>query len=302
MAAHFIEIDDLLAQRTVAAAVDLSSRRRVSTDLQGTHLSAFRGRGMEFEEHRVYQPGDEVRTIDWRVTARTGETHVRLYREERERPVLIAVDYRAAMWFGTRRCFKAVLAARVAAALAWAAVGNGDRVGGFSFGRGHAESRPAGGRRGVSNFLHQLCQQNGEPQDEGLSPALRRLLRIARPGAVVCVISDFRGLDSSAEDQLRQLARHCELILVRISDPLERAAPPPGRYPVRAQQQAELRVLDTRQTALRQHWSEEFSHRTDQIQKLAATCRGHCLELGTEQDLSSALAEAFGLRRRRVRA
>src|ERR687891_545971 len=131
MAAHRIDTDDLIALRRHAGAIDFAGRRRVLTDQSGAHVSGFRGRGMDFEEHRVYQAGDEARTIDWRVTARTGTTHVRLYREERERPVLLVVDARPAMQFGTRGCFKSVLAARAAALCAWAAHARGDRVGGM---------------------------------------------------------------------------------------------------------------------------------------------------------------------------
>ena len=176
-----IELDDLLAWRQHAAAVDLSSRRRVLTDLAGTHLSGFRGRGMEFEEHRVYQPGDEVRSMDWRVTARTGEPHIRLYREERERPVILVADLRATMQFGTRGCFKSVLAARALALCAWSAMANGDRVGGLVLdGQREQQLRSAGGRRGVLQLMHALCDV--QPRLEhtltlaALTQALTRML------------------------------------------------------------------------------------------------------------------------------
>ena len=110
-----IDLDALIALRQQAHVLDLSSRPRVMTDLAGAHASGFCGRGMEFDDYRVYQPGDDLRAMDWRVTARTGTPHIRLYHEERERPVILCVDLRPAMWFATRGRFKAVCAAEAAA-------------------------------------------------------------------------------------------------------------------------------------------------------------------------------------------
>ena len=299
MSATRIERADLLALRAQAAAVDLSSRRRVLTDLGGTHLSGFRGRGMEFEEHRPYAPGDEVRTIDWRVTARTGTPHVRLYREERERPVILAVDLRPAMWFGTRNCFKAVLAARAAALLAWAAVERGDRVGGLSFADGvHRERRPGGGRRSVMQFLH-LLESTPRPQTPAtgdlLGDALKRLIRAARPGSIVAVISDFRGLDEAGTRLLGQLARRVELIAGFVHDPLERALPPPAQYPV--QSGASVRLIDTAPAAARRQWAARFEARRAALATVLRRAGAHDLDLPTERPLEESFRIGLGRRR-----
>ncbi|MBY0274525.1 DUF58 domain-containing protein, partial [Candidatus Binatia bacterium] len=124
-------VAELVALRSDAARLDASPRGRVRTLHAGAYASAFRGRGMEFDETRAYQPGDDVRAIDWRVTARTGRVHTKLFHEERERPVLLLVDQRMHMRFGTRDAFKSVVAARAAATVAWAARDQGDRVGGL---------------------------------------------------------------------------------------------------------------------------------------------------------------------------
>ena len=122
-------------------------------DSGGGYVSPYRGRGMEFEEVRAYQPGDDIRNMDWRVTARTGRPHTKLFREERERPVLFLVDLGPSMAFGTRVAFKSVVAARAAALLAWAARDNGDRIGGIVFaGKRHRELRPAARERGMLPF------------------------------------------------------------------------------------------------------------------------------------------------------
>lgn len=301
MSVHRIEADDLIALRREAVHVDLSSRRRVMTDLAGAHVSGFRGRGMDFEEHRAYQPGDEARTIDWRVTARTGKPHVRLYREERERPVLLAIDLRPPMWFGTRGCYKAVLAARAAALCAWSAVANGDRVGGLSFGRRHhTEIRVAGGPRGVLRLLHSLESDTPLETDaapRALADAIQRLLRTTRPGSLVGLFSDFRGMGRIEADLLRRLTRRAELIVGFVHDPLEAELPPPGQYPVADCAGGAAYLLNTACKPARVRWQEAFHARRRAAQDLALGCGAHWLDLGTATPLLESFARAFGRRR-----
>jgi uncharacterized protein (DUF58 family) len=304
MSAHRIEVDDLIALRRDATRVDLGSRRGVLTDRAGILLSGFRGRGMEFEEHRAYQPGDDARTIDWRVTARTGRPHVRLYREERERPVLLAVDLRAPMWFGTRGCFKAVLAARAAALCAWAALANGDRVGGIAFGGGRSvEVRPGGGHRGVLNVFHALSRlpQRAGPEVPGeLANALKRLLRTIRPGSLVAVFSDFRGLDAAERDLLQRLTRRAEAIIGFVHDPLDVSLPPPDSYPVTDVERRRPLLLDTGEARLRARWQAAFEQRRDAVRELARSATTRLLELSTARPPLDAFADAF--ERQRVRS
>ena len=300
MSTTTVELADLTAMRQFAGAVDLSSRRRVHTDLGGPKLSGFRGRGMEFEEHRLYAPGDDVRSMDWRVTARTGQPHVRLYREERERPVILAVDLRLPMQFGTRGCFKAVQAARAAALCGWAAVNNGDRVGGLCFAGGrHSEVRPAGGRRGMGQLLHALVADNGRASErpEALFDALQRLLHTARSGSLVALFSDFRGLDANSEDLLRRLGRRCELIIGHVHDPLERQLPPPGQYPVRGDKDDAPALIDTTARAARRQWQQQFQARLDRLTTLCRTSRGHWLDLPTDVPAADAVSRSLGRRR-----
>lgn len=298
MAAHRIELDDLLGLRQLAGSLDLSSRRRVMTDWAGSHLSGFRGRGMSFEEHRRYVAGDDVRTIDWRVTARTGQTHVRSYREERERPVLFAVDLRAPMWFGSRRCFKAVLAARAAAALAWAADRNGDRIGGLCFDARAHECRPAGGRRGALRLFRQLSLAPDLGSALPLRAAVDELRRIARPGSLIVLLSDLHDLNEDSHQGLQLLARHCELVIGMLSDPLEREAPVAGLYPGRVEEQGQAGWLNTAHQPLRDAWTQQFQDRETRARNAAMSCRAHWLSLDTASALESALQHAFGRRTR----
>ncbi|WAK02184.1 DUF58 domain-containing protein [Methylobacter sp. YRD-M1] len=198
----------------------------------GGYVSRFKGRGMEFDEARLYQPGDDIRSIDWRVTARTGKPHTKLFREERERPIFISVDNRAAMHFATRGVFKSVLAAKLAGLLAWTAQHHGDRIGGQIFSdTACRELKPQNGKHAVLRFLNALVQPVDQSADAiTLERALVRLTQHARPGSRVYIISDFRGMNDKAETHLLKLSQHCDVVLVMVYDPLESALPAKGRY------------------------------------------------------------------------
>lgn len=205
---------------------------QIRSGQSGGYLSRFKGRGMEFDESRLYQPGDDIRSIDWKVTARTGETHTKIYREERERPVFISVDYRRAMAFATRGVFKSVQAAKLAALLAWAAQQHGDRIGGQIFtDQACQELKPQNGKHAVLRLFNALVNPYfAVNTDMTLERVLSRLVQHARPGSLVYIISDFRGLDARAETHLVKLSRHCEVVLIQVYDPLETHLPARGRY------------------------------------------------------------------------
>lgn len=214
-----------------AASVNLHHRHNRSAQ-SGGFVSRFKGRGMEFDEARQYQPGDDIRSIDWRVTARTGTTHTKVFREERERPVFISVDQRLTMHFATRGVFKSVLASQLAALLAWAADHQGDRVGGQWFSDQQCrELKPQNGRHAVLRLLNTLVNPDPAPlQNLSLEHVFARLAQHARPGSLVYILSDFRGLTETAESAIAKLALHCEVVLIFIYDPLEKTLPAQGRY------------------------------------------------------------------------
>jgi uncharacterized protein (DUF58 family) len=300
MAVDRVELGDLIALRSEAGGLDLGSRRSVTTDLAGAARSGFRGRGMDFEEHRLYQPGDESRSIDWRVTARTGRMHVRVFREERERPVLVAVDLRRPMWFGSRGAFKSVLAARATALCAWAAIERGDRVGGLVFGGGqHEEIRPRGGPGGALRLLHALCRDasgNGASAGAELTAALQRLVRMTPGGALVVILSDYRGLADAQANLLRRVARHAEVIVGFVHDPLEAELPPPGHYPLARERGAPPVLLGTAEPVRRAAWRQAFASRRDAAQQAARACGGHWLDLCTARPVRESLERALGRR------
>lgn len=226
----YVELSSLLRVRFAAQDLRLFVPRAVKSQLNGAERTRFRGRGMDFEEVRLYQAGDDVRSIDWRVTARTQVPHTKLYREERERPVFVLVDQRAPMFFGSQRCFKSVLAAHIGANLAWAALSNSDRIGGLVFGDANQRDiRPRRSKHAVLEFLHQLQEFNQQlrspitpPEAKTLRLLLSDARRMAKPGCALFIVSDFHDYDQACEQQLFELARHTDITLIHVFDPLEK--------------------------------------------------------------------------------
>ena len=272
-------LDELVRLRPPRAIAAFAPNGPVRTHLFGNHKSGFRGRGMEFAESRSYQPGDDIRAIDWRLTARTGRTHTKLYHEERERPVLLLVDSRVMMRFGSRDCFKSVLAARAAALLAWVAVDGGDRLGALLLGSQGLTLLPAQRAQGqLWQWLGQLAaattSQAHITNEPSLAQALKRLNQQARPGSLLFIISDFHDLDAGAQAELRRLAQRHSVSNLLISDLLEQQAPASGYYPVSdGQQQALLDSVDARRRAA---YGQAFATRQQQLQQL---CHQHAMAL-----------------------
>jgi len=225
--------------------------------LAGAYRSRFRGRGADFLESRGYQPGDDIRNMDWRVTARTGRPHTKIFHEERERPVLLVVDAGPSLFFGTRRRLKSVAAGMLAAAVAWTAVRRGDRIGAFLFAPGeHRELRPAGGRRGAMRVIQGLVDwldpERRRSGEAPLSAALERVRHAVRPGSLVLVISDFFSLDEACNRHLSRLRQHNDVIGCQVIDPAEEALPA-GRFPI--SDGIHNSLLDTRQSFARERFA-----------------------------------------------
>jgi uncharacterized protein (DUF58 family) len=226
-----VNLKNLIDLAPQAASLNLYRTEKRAAQ-SGNYLSRFKGRGMEFDEVRLYQPGDDVRSIDWKVTARTGKAHTKIFREERERPVFISVDNRNSMQFATRGVFKSVQAAKLAALVAWAAQHHGDRVGGQVFSNQHCcELKPQHGKHGVLRLFHNLIHSPATLASEiSFEQVLARLNQHAKPGSLIYLISDFPGFNPQVENHLARLARHCEIVLIFVYDPLEKALPEQGRY------------------------------------------------------------------------
>lgn len=202
--------------------------------LNGRHASRLRGRGLNFEELREYLPGDDPRTIDWKVTARTGSPHIRVFTEERDRPVLLLVDQRMSMFFGTRHNMKSVTAAEAAALIAFRVLDQGDRIGGIVFGdETVGELRPRKSRQALDRFLLALERANHALAADGpvvdsampLNQPLASALRIARRNHLVVIISDFDEIDAQTEKLIGTLSRHNDVVLCPVTDPISRDIP-----------------------------------------------------------------------------
>lgn len=294
------DLAELIGLRAQAARLDLAPRGRVMATRGGGHLSRFRGRGMEFDESRVYQPGDDTRNMDWRVTARAGTPHVKRFREERERPVWLLVDQGPSMRFGTRVAFKSVVAAQVAALLGWSAVDRGDRVGGLVFDEhGHLEHRPAARGAGLLPLLNRMTTTSNATHGgyDALSQAAGHLARLARPGSLLAVISDFADLHENGYDWVNRLGGAYELLLILIQDPIESQVPPPGRYPVVAQ--GRRGVLDLTDRRVREAYQHHFDQRLALLEQLARRSHIYLLGLSTQDPVGPSLALAL---RGRVRS
>lgn len=291
-----VTADELIQLHRDAKLLGLSLPAKRLATHSGGHLSPFRGRGVEFAEVRTYQPGDDVRTIDWRVTARTGQAYTKLFREERERPVLILVDQSSHMVFGTRAAFKSVVAARAAMMLAWATHDRGDRVGGLVFNEAqHHEVRPTRSQRSVLQLAHALAAQRTPPIEVETTPwlaALERAARIAKPGSLVVLISDFYQPTAAAERYLAMLRRHCDLVFIFAYDALEAEAPPPNRY--RITDGRRLLLMDTANDAFRWRYRNAFIARREYMRELTQRQRTLFIELATHDDVAKTLRQGFG--------
>ena len=272
-----VTLPGLIRLSQAASALRLG-RSDIRSAQSGNYFSRFKGRGMEFDETRPYAQGDDIRHLDWRVTARTGKTHTKLFREERERPIYICVDARSAMFFATRGRFKSVQAANMAALVAWHALRHGDRIGGQVFTETSTqEFKPEHGRGAVLRFLQHLADlespKHYPARDQGFDEILARLIRHARPGSLVFIFSDFRQLSPQGESSLIRLSRHCDLALVFISDPLERSLPSSGHY--RFGDGLRELSLTASAEAARMH-AQQFEQR---LQNLSNLARQHRLRL-----------------------
>lgn len=289
----YITLEDCLqiGQRQLSSAP--AGGKQALAQRAGAHHSRFRGRGIDFDEVRIYQPGDDVRTIDWRVTARTGKVHTKLFREERERPVYLVVDQRAGMFFGSRQAFKSVCAARLAAALAWRSSRHGDRVGGFVFNdRDVQELRPRSGKRGLQPLLRHLVYFNQQldthfcgnrpPQPLTLLDALNELIRIVRAGSQIFIISDFEPIGSGLTPVLQKLSMHNDVTAVQISDPLEEELMVSGYFGVTDGRRREHIFSDAR---LQQDFREGRRLDQEHLQRACLDSQVRLVQLSTSDSL-----------------
>lgn len=303
----YAKVDDLLQLRFGARNLLLFARRPATSLLAGGKRTRFRGRGIDFEEVRLYHPGDDIRAIDWRVTARTQVPHTKLFSEERERPVFVCTDLRSPMFFGTRQCFKSVLACHLASSLSWAALANSDRVGGLVFGDSdHRDIRPKRSKHSVLEIIQQLNlfgtklkQPFSLGDQNNLFKIFENSRRLAKPGSAIFIISDFHDFNEDCERQLFQLSRHCDVTLFHVIDPMEKSLPATGQINITdGQQRRLLNAQDARFAAQYQQQASEH------LQRLQQSCQKYNVALAsfsTDSDPQQQLRELYSSSLRRTK-
>lgn len=301
----FNRIGDQCVSVSLAELLQLSGRAYrlslsaylVKNSRSDQQLSRLFGRGMEFSENRRYQAGDDSRAIDWKVTARTGKVHTKLFAEEKEREILLCADFRSPMFFATKGVFKSVQASLMIGTLAWSTAQAGNRLGGILFDNAnHFEFRPIPGKRGIFPFLQKLAECAAFPSKEKTSDAvpsmdhaIGRIAKVAKPGSLVFLVSDFRCFSSSARDQLIQLSTHCDLCLCMMYDPVETSLPMKGFYPVSdGIRQLELNTYDRK--AL-EKYQNQFYERRKQVASIRNGRHVRFIECSTSEDCFHVLKE-----------
>jgi len=230
----FISLNELLKMEHLSRGFSLlASKQKVRSVLGGKHASKLRGRGLDFEEVRNYVPGDDIRNIDWKVTARTQKTHSRVYSEEKEKPTLIVVDQSKSMFFGSQSRTKSVVAAELAALTAFKVLKEGDRVGGIVFAdNGIDIVYPKRDRKNILHFLEKIVNRNRElidskpvAFDKALAETLAKVKNIVTHDFLVVVISDFHRYRPELVKFISRISRHNDVILAKIYDPMEQSIP-----------------------------------------------------------------------------
>ena len=279
--------------------VEVRTRGLVEDVFGGEYHSAFKGRGIEFAEVRPYQIGDDVRTIDWSVTARQGEPFVKVYEEEREQTLLLCVDVSASGAFGSTGTLKRELAAEVCAVLGFSALRNHDKVGLLLFSdRVERFVPPKKGRRHVLRVVRDVFAHEAEGTGTDLAGAFEHALRVVRRRAIVVVVSDF--LDAGFERALRALAARHDVVAVRVVDPREEALPAVGLATLRDPETGRATLVDTSSRAVREAFARRAADREAATVEALRQSRVEAVTVRTGEDFVDPLA-AFFRRRNRER-
>lgn len=222
------DFNELVELKARVASHKINSGRLMKSLISGNHDSPFKGQGLEFEEVRQYVAGDDIRKIDWRVTARSGKPHIKLFREEKERKILICHDLSSTMRFGTRSTFKSIQAAKISALLGWCALASNNMVGGCLFGdieHGKKLHKPSSNHNAFLRMLQHICKipvdNSASAEAVTLADTIDYLKRIAKSNMLIFIISDFLEIDDHLADNIAKLAMKAQLILISVNDPAD---------------------------------------------------------------------------------
>ncbi|MGB0588068.1 MAG: DUF58 domain-containing protein [Myxococcota bacterium] len=281
--------------------IEIVTSRKANEQLAGQYHSVFKGRGMSFEDVRLYQPGDEIRFIDWNVSARANEAYVKRFVEERELTIMLMVDVSASLRFGSRQEMKREVAAMLGALLAFSAVKNNDRVGLILF-SDEVERfvPPKKGRKHVLRILAEILTWKPKGKKTNLAVPLEYLSRVSRRQAIAFLLSDFQAPVESFVTPLRIVARRHDVVPVVIRDPMESELPSIGLVPFEDLESGETTWVDTSSRRVRQHFRERNEA---ELARLLQTFRKHKLDaipVETGGSYEKAIIQFFKLRARRL--
>lgn len=297
----WISPQSLIQLRLLANQIPLDSGK-IHARQGGAYISSFKGRGMEFDESRIYQAGDDIRNMDWRVTARTGDAHTKMFREERERPVLLWLDLNPSMMFATRNKFKAVIASEIAALIAWSAARNNDRIGGLIFSDvEHIEIKPRRGKTAVLDFIGRCTKHHAwnadKPAAEPVTDkttAVARLRSVTHPGSLIFMISDFRDLNEKAFAHIANMSRNNDIIMIKISDPIEVSLPLSGTY--RLTDGFKELQIQTSSKKTREDYHRRYLDHDQQIADFCRKNRIYLIYISTDDSVIDKLKSGLGVK------
>lgn len=299
----FISMNDLLQMESVARGFSfLANKQRVKSILGGKHASKLRGRGLDFEEVRSYVVGDDIRNIDWKVTARTQKTHLRVYSEEKEKPVLLIVDQTKSMFFGTKLKTKSVVAAELAALAAFRVTKEGDRVGGIVFGdEGIDVVLPKRNRKNILMFFEKLVKRNRELMNSVANnykstnnEVFKQTRNIVTHDYLVIIISDFQMYASETVKYIATIAQHNDVILAKVYDPMEKELMPAKFVGGDGQKQLAIDGTNSKhQTKFSDGFDTEFLRFEAEMKKH----RIPVFKVNTEEDVTTQIREILKTRK-----
>jgi len=298
-----VSLKELALLQHQASGFSFLPRQPVHSVLSGRHTSRLRGRGLDFDELRHYRAGDDIRSLDWKVTNRTGKPHVRVFTEERERPVLLLVDQRISMFFGSRIKMKSVVAAELAALAAWRVLSVGDRVGAIVFNdTDMIEVKPQRSRKAVMQVLHHIVKCNhalsadyaDRQNDSRLNMVLRQAERISGHDYLIVIISDMSGWNRETVKHIKRLARHNDVMASLVFDPLEQTLPASSQL-ILSDGDMQLQI-DTGKAGLGKNYTEHFESRVEALQQELGKHGVPVIPLNTCEPVQEQLKQAMGER------
>jgi len=279
--------DELVALKDRKLHLTLASDRSVKSTVSGDHHSPFRGQGLEFDAVREYVPGDDIRNIDWRVTARKGSAHMKIFKEERERNVIICVDMNDTMRFGTRNTFKSVQAARVASLLGWRGLTNRDRVGACLFGdvpNGVQFFAPKRTRKSLWAMLKLLTEPPTGHHLISLEETLQHVNKAAQTGSLIYIVSDFMDITDNLDWLLIRLNKRCDVVFVAINDPADQLICPVDTVAFQGSDSEKVYV-NTESLVGRKAYAAQWEENRKKLHEITTRAKVSMIELTTETDV-----------------